>query len=288
MQLVGALAGGHPVAVAPHVRGLGHHRRRPWLLLGGEGDRVGFQGQVTGGGQDLVLVAGARTHAGHEDLPDTGRAERPHGMDAAVPLVEVADHPDRPGVGRPHREGGAGHALMLAHVRAQHPVEVAVPALAQQVEVEVAERRPEPVGVVVDVGGRAVVARLQPVGGRRLGGDVGGEHPSVGDAPHVDRLAAGQEHTHGGGAGPEGANGAVVGAEDLVRVGQLASRHTLDGYSDRVGVPRTRCHGVVLTHFLPTDGRSPTSGSGASRGDGRVRTEPRRRPCPARRRRGRW
>ena len=49
---------------------------------------------------------------------------------------------------RPHRERGAGDAVDLAQVRAELLVELLVAALAGEVQVELAERRQERVGVV--------------------------------------------------------------------------------------------------------------------------------------------
>ena len=69
-------------------------------------------------------------------------------MQAPVPGVEVADDADRARRRRPHRERGAGDAVELAHVRAEPLVELLVAALADQVQVELAERRQERVRVV--------------------------------------------------------------------------------------------------------------------------------------------
>ena len=71
------------------------------------------------------------------------------GWSAAVPAVEVADDPDAPGVGGPHREGGARARPGGSHrARAEHCPQALVAALAEQVQVELAEGGPEPVGVV--------------------------------------------------------------------------------------------------------------------------------------------
>ena len=91
-------------------------------------------------------------------------------MEAAVPAVEVADDPHGPGVGRPHRERRAGDALVLADVGAEQLPQLVVAALADQVEVELAERRPEPVRVVDRDGRPAGVAR--PRAGSRVGSVV--------------------------------------------------------------------------------------------------------------------
>ena len=99
------------------------------------------------------------------------RAERAHRVAAAVPAVEVAGHPHAAGVRRPDRERRAGdHAarcVVAAHVRAEHLPQLLVPALADQVQVELAERRQEAVRVVDDVRVAVVVGDLEPVVGDR-------------------------------------------------------------------------------------------------------------------------
>ena len=81
--------------------------------------------------------------------------------------VEVADDADRPRRRRPDGERDAGHAVDLAHVRAELRVELLVAALAGEVEVELAERRQERVRVAqreraaVGVGDLELVAQRQ-------------------------------------------------------------------------------------------------------------------------------
>ena len=71
----------------------------------------------------------------------------PHRVAAAVPVVEVADHAHPLGVGRPDGEVDAPEPLVRAEVCPQSLVVAEVRPLAQQVEVEVGEHRPEAVGV---------------------------------------------------------------------------------------------------------------------------------------------
>ena len=64
-------------------------------------------------------------------------------MPASVPLVEIADGGDAAGVRGPDGEGRAGDAVDDLEVRAELVVEVVVVALAEEVEVEFAQRRQE-------------------------------------------------------------------------------------------------------------------------------------------------
>jgi hypothetical protein len=84
-------------------------------------------------------------------------------MAAAVPAVEIADHADPLGIGRPDREQRPGDPGHLVRPGAQQAVGVAVPALAEQVEIEVGELRPVGVGVMGDVFAMIAVAPDEPV-----------------------------------------------------------------------------------------------------------------------------
>ena len=116
--------------------------------LGAERERIGLQPQRAVRAADLELVARARREVRDEELPDPGRAERAHRVEPPVPAVEVADDATRARVRRPDRERDARDAVELADVRAELVVELLVPALAGEPEVELAERRQERVRVV--------------------------------------------------------------------------------------------------------------------------------------------
>ena len=154
---VGVLRGalGHPFVVCPFVAGIrdeGSGRRRHLRALG---HRVGLLMPREVVVLDLVLVPLALERSGDEDLPHSRRAERAHGVQAAVPTVEVADDPNGLGVGRPHREAHAADVAELAgeglHVRAECFPQPLVAALREQVEVELSDGRKEPVGIVAPV-----------------------------------------------------------------------------------------------------------------------------------------
>ncbi len=163
---LGGLALRDPVVVFPLVGRAGDDRRRRRRQLGAERHRVGLFVPVPVGAEDPELVAGARADAGHEQLPDAGRAERAHRVPAPVPAVEVADHADAAGVRGPDRErrplDDPVRRLVRPQVRAEHLPEPLVPSLADQVQVQLAHRGQPAVGVV---GGRGVpvVVDLEPV-----------------------------------------------------------------------------------------------------------------------------
>jgi hypothetical protein len=89
----------------------------------------------------------------------------------------MPDDADRARVRRPHCERSSGDAVDLPDARAELLVQVLVPALRGQVDVELAERRQEGVRVG-DLDAEAVGIRdREPVMGRqRLGRHLAGEH----------------------------------------------------------------------------------------------------------------
>ena len=242
VERVALLPGPEPLGVAPLVLGGEHDAGRAGRLLGGEGERVGLEPQISVGVDDLVLVLVAGLHGGEEQLPQARGAEAAHGVEPPVPGVEVADHPHAPGVGGPHRERGAGHPLVDPGVGAEVAPHELVAALADQVDVELAERRPEPVGVVDGEGGapalsgRIGVADLQLVaaGGEELADllpDPAAEHAGGVLPGHLDPPPVGQDDRHGLGAGPVAPHDGVVAlgvdAEDVVGVAVLAGDEQL-------------------------------------------------------------
>ena len=84
-----------------------------------EAERIGFQRQQAAVARDdlvFVFVVGAR--ARHEDFP-IAVAAHAHGMAAAVPEIEIADHADALRIGRPHREADAADAVERDDVGAE-------------------------------------------------------------------------------------------------------------------------------------------------------------------------
>src|SRR5215831_16771433 len=136
-----------PLLVAPGVARGEHDRRGGGRMLGAAGHGVGLAPPPPVGAADVELVAGAVADSGHEQLPHPRAAERAHRVAAPVPVAEVADDPRTVRVRRPYGERGAADlaetdavGAVLAHVRAKHLPELLVPALADQVQVGLAER----------------------------------------------------------------------------------------------------------------------------------------------------
>ncbi len=152
------LARGHVLAVGPLVRRAGHDRGRLRRDLGLERERVGLLLELAVLLADLELVVRAVHHAGDEELPDPRVAERAHRVQQALPVVEVAGDGDRARGRRPDGERRPDDAVDLAHVRAHLRPQLLVAALAEEVLVEVGQRRREAVGVLH---GERIAARVR-------------------------------------------------------------------------------------------------------------------------------
>ena len=137
-----------PLLVAGSSRGeFGDHGGRLRRHLRLLSVRVGLGAQLAGVREDLELVAAALTHVGDEELPDAARAERPHRMGVAVPEVEITHDVDAAGGGRPNGKGRSCDVLMDLRMGAEQVVDALVAALADQIQVELAERRQEHVRI---------------------------------------------------------------------------------------------------------------------------------------------
>jgi hypothetical protein len=193
--------------------------------------------------EDAELVPLARLGVGHEQLPHAAGAHRAHGPAVVRPPAgEVTDHPYALGTGRPDRER---HAF-LERAGAEHRPQSLVPALADELQVELTERRQVPVRVVGDL-----AVRLDAVVGDRCGqADL--EDALVQDPPHRVPLTV-----HNGG---DGGRAAAQGADD--RAGAV-------GVHAQLAVGIVGRPGNDLAH-------TPTIRSGAPR-----RCEPARRRDPA-------
>ena len=251
------------VGGAPRVRRREHDRRRLGRQLGLLSKRIGLQKQLSIGAQDLELVALPWADLGQEELPDP-RPDRPHRVQASVPGVEVADDADGARGGRPDRERGPAHRRAradahLAHVRAEARVQLLVAAFADQVQVELAERRSERVRVLErERPGRPVVHRQLVAERKRRAGERRLEYARGMDLLHDDGLAPRGLDRHRlrrGAKRPH--HDPIVGrvrSEDRVRLRVLAAREGVElGLGDRA-------HSDSSSRSIPATGIGSQSG----------------------------
>src|ERR1700678_1224502 len=121
-----------------------HQRAIAGAQLHGEAVGIGLDEQMAGAVPDFVLISGTGADGGNRQFPDARTRARVHHMDVAVPMIELAHHADAFGVRRPYRESGACRALAGAEMRAELLVNTLVPALAEQIQIEVATARMGP------------------------------------------------------------------------------------------------------------------------------------------------
>jgi hypothetical protein len=105
---------------------------------------------------DLVLVERSFADLRDEDLPHPASGVLAHGVPPPVPEVEVPHDRDAPGIRRPDGEVHPSYAFEGHRVCPELVVEPEVVALAEEVEVLLAEDLGETVGVL-DLGLATIV-----------------------------------------------------------------------------------------------------------------------------------
>ena len=95
---------------------------------------------------NLILLA--VWQAWNEEFPDAAGRQHPHGMNAAVPAVEVADDADALPVWRPHRKVHTCGRSDRDSMRAQLFERSMMCAFAQQMQVEIGQDPPVAVWIV--------------------------------------------------------------------------------------------------------------------------------------------
>ena len=202
MVPVGLGAGRQPVGVTPGVIGLGLGEAGILRAdLEGKGVGVDLDVGVAVLVADLEFVEFPRADPREEQLPDPRAAASAHGVDPAIPGVEVTDHADPLGVGGPDGEVHARDTGDGAGVGAEKAVGVPVPALAEEVQVEVRELWREGVGIDQPVNLALGIGPVDLVARRHQGGvALPDEEVRARDAGylkrgagHPDMLGLGQE-----------------------------------------------------------------------------------------------
>src|SRR5260370_4126859 len=92
--------------VGPYVRiAIEEGRAGIGAKFGAERVGIGFEREHGAACADnFVFVDGAFAEFGDEEFPDSGRAARTQGIDAAIPVVEIANDADPFGAGSPDGE----------------------------------------------------------------------------------------------------------------------------------------------------------------------------------------
>src|SRR5437016_4235294 len=108
--------------------------------LRAEGVGIGFEREdVPARADNFKFVDGVFLELREKNFPDARGAASAHGMDAAVPAVEVANDADALCAGSPDREVNAPSAFKRYDVSAEFLVSVVMAAFAHEVEIELAQ-----------------------------------------------------------------------------------------------------------------------------------------------------
>ena len=120
-----------------------------WAQLGAKRIRIGFERKhVSRRADDFKFIDGAFGKLGKKNLPNARRTASAHGMDAAVPAIEVTNNADALGARGPNGKVNAANAFEGEEMRAEFLVRVVMASLAHEIQIKLCENTRESVGVV--------------------------------------------------------------------------------------------------------------------------------------------
>ena len=225
--------------------------------LGMERVGIGFERKkIPVRAKDFILVDRALGNFWQKEFPNAGGAARTHGVDAAVPVIHVANDADAFCGGSPYSEVCADHTSHGVKMRAKFFVGIVVAAFVKKVEIEVGEKEREGVGIEnlkrFAVVGAALNFVAAGFGRSRLIRGPNGFEKAFGAKPYGIGNLGGRngwtlkDQAGFGGPGNEEANCPAVGngmrAENTKRVGILRSEKGI--YSGvEIRRPFCRCCG---------------------------------------------
>ena len=178
-------------------------------VLAIESERVALQADLPVVSLDLKFVVAAFFDSGDKNFPDTAAKQFAHGLDAAVPVVEITDYADALRVGGPDAEDRALHAIDFGEMRSEFLVKIPVVSLGMQVDVRIAKDAAE--GIRVTRFPLLAIVRLEAQDVRKLRGILGEDcfeksfrmdfhrlelARTIASVDHRDRGRIGPEDTH--------------------------------------------------------------------------------------------
>src|SRR5207253_7909879 len=128
-----------PSGVGPAITAQVVNQRGGFLaVLAEKGKRIAFQENRAASSADLKFVMRIFTDTGNEQFPDAAADQLTHGVNPAVPAIEIADHTHALGVRRPDREVNTGVVTDLADMRTEFFVKTPVLAFSEKMNVHFA------------------------------------------------------------------------------------------------------------------------------------------------------
>ncbi len=148
---------------------------RIWAKLRVEGVGVGLERKdASVGTYDFIFVDGAFEKFREEKFPDAGGAPGTHGMNAAVPAVEIADNTHTRCAGGPDGEVDTPDSIDGFQMGAQFVVCVVMPALAHEMKIELGQQKRKGIGIVKLKRFASVPGTLNSVAAGRGSGGLAG------------------------------------------------------------------------------------------------------------------
>src|ERR1700678_3074082 len=105
-------------------------------MLAVESKRIAFQDDLSETISDLKLIVRVFADSGNKDLPNPRLDPFTHGMEPAVPAIEITDYGYSLGIRRPDREKHPGMAVNLHEMGAEFPVNLVMGALTKEMHIQ--------------------------------------------------------------------------------------------------------------------------------------------------------
>src|SRR4029079_5330601 len=142
----------HPGGVGPAITAqVIDHRGGLFAVLAKKGKRVAFQENRTTSGADLKFVVRVFTDTGNEQFPNAAADQLAHGVNPAIPAIEIPNHTDALRVRRPDREVNADVLTDLANMRTEFVVKAPMLALGEKMDVYFAHNHAIGIGIARDL-----------------------------------------------------------------------------------------------------------------------------------------
>ncbi len=132
-------------------------------FFGIKADRIRLDQNIIFLSFDFVFVNFAFAEAGNKNVPHPAGRIFAHHAGAAVPVIKVSDHRNPFGVGCPDGKADAFYTVLFTNVGAELFIHLKVVSFAQQVDVNIAQRRLKTIGVFRFINFAAVIFDFETI-----------------------------------------------------------------------------------------------------------------------------
>src|SRR6476469_7049447 len=142
----------HPGGVGPAITAQVVDQRGGLLaVLAKKGKRIAFQENRATSGADLKFVVRVFTDTGNEQFPNAAADQLAHGVNPAIPAIEIPNHTDALRVRRPDGEVNAVVVTELAEMRTELVVKAPMLAFGEKMNVHFAHDHAIGIGIARDL-----------------------------------------------------------------------------------------------------------------------------------------